>query len=153
MSLKPFWSLWTLLTLVATLLVPCAVLSQTETARISGFVTDASGAVVVGADVVLSNIDQGTSTTVVTNHAGIYILPSIRPGQYRISARKDGFKTVDVLGVVVNVQDRLEENFRLEPGSKTESITVSSGAPVVNTEDATVIKVVDLHFAANLPLY
>jgi hypothetical protein len=152
MPSKPFRSFSAVLTLAATLLVSCAVHSQTETARISGVVTDASGAVVVDADVVLTNIDQGTSTTVVTNHAGIYILPSVRPGQYRMSARKDGFKIVDVLGVVVNVQDRLEENFRLQPGSKTESITVTGGVPLVNTEDATVSTVVDRNFAENIPM-
>jgi hypothetical protein len=152
MSLKPFRVFATLLTLASTLLVSCAVLAQTESARISGVVTDPSGAVVVDAEIILTNVEQGTSSTVVTNHAGIYVLPSVRPGQYRMSARKDGFKTVDVLGVVVNVQDRLEENFRLQAGSRTESITVTGGAPLVNTEDATVSTVVDRHFADNLPL-
>jgi hypothetical protein len=108
--------------------------------------------VVEGVDVLLQNTEQGTSSTATTNHAGIYVLPSVRPGQYRISVRKDGFRTVDVLGVVVNVQDRLEENFRLQAGSVTESVTVTSGAPLLNTEDATVSTVVDRHFQENLPL-
>jgi len=142
----------TLLVFAATLLLPCATFAQTESARISGVVTDPSGAVVVDAEIVLTNVDQGTSATVVTNHAGIYVLPSVKPGQYRITARKPGFKTVDVLGVVVNVQDRLEENFRMQPGSVTESITVTGGAPLLNTEDATVSTVVDRNFADNLPL-
>ncbi len=142
----------TLLIFAATLLLPCATFAQTESARISGVVTDPSGAVVVDAEIVLTNVEQGTSTAVVTNHAGIYVLPSVRPGQYRMSARKPGFKTVDVLGVVVNVQDRLEENFRMQTGSVTESITVTGGAPLVNTEDATVSTVVDRNFAENIPM-
>lgn len=152
MLLKPFRVVATLVTFIATLLVSCVLLAQTESARISGVVTDPSGAVIVDADIVLTNVDQGTSTSAVTNHAGIYILPSVRPGQYRMSARKTGFKTVDVLGIVVNVQDRLEENFRMQAGSVTESITVTGGAPLVNSEDATVSTVVDRNFAENLPL-
>jgi hypothetical protein len=115
-------------------------------------VTDASGAVVEGVDVLLQNTEQGTSSTATTNHAGIYVLPSVRPGQYRISVRKDGFRTVDVLGLVVNVQDRIEENFRLQPGSVSESITVTGGAPLINREDASVSTVVDRNFAENLPM-
>lgn len=142
-----------LLTVIVMLCVPCVMLiAQTESARISGLVTDSSGAVVVGAEVQLQNTEQGTASTVTTNHAGIYILPTVRPGQYRISVRKEGFKTVDVLGVVVNVQDRLAENFRLQTGSVTESITVTGGAPLVNTEDATVSTVVDRNFAENIPM-
>jgi Carboxypeptidase regulatory-like domain/TonB-dependent Receptor Plug Domain len=153
MSLKPSRVFATLLTLVALLAIGSAYVSaQTESARISGVVTDASGAVVVEAEVMLTNVEQGTTATVITNHSGVYVLPSVKPGEYRMSARKAGFKTVDVLGVVVNVQDRLEENFRLQPGSVTESITVTGGAPLIDTEDATVSTVVDRHFQENLPL-
>jgi hypothetical protein len=142
-----------LLMLVAMLCVSGAMLlAQTESARISGLVTDASGAVVENADIMLQNIEQGTSSTVTTNHAGIFVLASVRPGQYRISVRKFGFRQVDVVGVIVNVQDRIEENFRLQPGSVSESITVTGGAPIINAEDATVSTVVDRNFAENLPM-
>lgn len=153
MFLKPsrvFAMLLTLASILANFSVN--VIAQTESARISGVVTDPSGAVVIEAEVILTNVEQGTSTTAITNRVGVYVLPGVRPGQYRMSARKTGFKTVDVLGVIVNVQDRLEENFHLQPGSVTESITVSGGAPLVNTEDATVSTVVDRHFQENLPL-
>jgi hypothetical protein len=142
-----------LLALFVVLCVSRAMLSaQTESARISGLVTDSSGAVIAGADIMLQNTEQGTTSAVTTNSAGIYVLPSVRPGQYRISVRKDGFRSVDVLGVVVNVQDRIEENVRLQPGSVSESVTVTGGAPLVNTQDASVSTVVDRNFAENLPL-
>lgn len=63
-----------------------------------------------------------------------------------------GFKVVNVTGIVVNVQDHLEQNFKLAVGSVSESITVESGAPLVDTESATVSTVVDRQFAENLPL-
>jgi hypothetical protein len=63
-----------------------------------------------------------------------------------------GFKVVNVTGLIVNVQDHIEQNFRLQVGSVAESVTVTAGAPLVNTTDATVSTVVDRQFAENLPL-
>jgi hypothetical protein len=141
-----------LLVLVMLCVSAVMLVAQTESAKISGLVTDSSGAVVAGADVLLQNTEQGTTSTVMTNNEGIYVLPSVRPGQYRISVKKDGFRSVDVLGMVVNVQDRIEENVRLQPGSVSESVTVTGGAPSVSTEDATVSTVVDRNFAENIPM-
>jgi hypothetical protein len=63
-----------------------------------------------------------------------------------------GFRTINVTGLTVNVQDHLEQNFKLVVGSVSESITVESGSPLVNTESATVSTVVDRQFAENLPM-
>jgi len=63
-----------------------------------------------------------------------------------------GFKVVNVTGLIVNVQDHIEQNFRVQVGSVAESVTVTAGAPLVNTTDATVSTVVDRQFAENLPL-
>jgi hypothetical protein len=63
-----------------------------------------------------------------------------------------GFRIVNVTGLVVNVQDHIEQNFRLQVGSVAESVTVTAGAPLVNTTDATVSTVVDRQFAENLPM-
>ena len=63
-----------------------------------------------------------------------------------------GFKVVNVTGLIVNVQDHIEQNFRLQVGSVAESVTVTAGAPLVNTTDATVSTVVDRQFAENLPM-
>src|SRR5439155_4875632 len=78
--------------------------------------------------------------------------PSVQPGQYQISIQKQGFKQVDLLGLIVNVQDHIEQNFRLEVGSVAESVTVEAGGLVMNTTDASVSTVVDRQFAENLPL-
>jgi hypothetical protein len=63
-----------------------------------------------------------------------------------------GFKVVNVTDVTINVQDHLEQNFTLVVGSVSESITVEGGAPLVDTESATVSTVVDRNFAENLPM-
>src|SRR5690348_11602740 len=86
-------------------------LSQTETATISGLVTDNTGAMVTGAEVKLHSMERGTTTTAPTNSAGIYIFASVHPGQYQVTVNKPGFKQVDLLGMIVNVQDHIEQNF------------------------------------------
>src|SRR6266849_10149875 len=110
-----------------------AVMGQTETATVSGLVTDRTAAAVSGAEVRLQSVERGTVTTTTTNNTGIYIFPSVQPGQYQISVAKQGFKQVDLLGLIVNVQDHIEQNFRLEIGSVAESVPVEAGAPLINT--------------------
>src|SRR5713226_168967 len=101
-----------------------AVMGQTETATVSGLVTDRTAAAVSGAEVRLQSVERGTITTTTTNNVGIYIFPSVHPGQYQISVQKQGFKQIDLLGLSVNVQDHIEQNFLREVGSMAESITV-----------------------------
>jgi len=63
-----------------------------------------------------------------------------------------GFRKVNVTGLTLNVQDHIEQNFRLQVGSVAESVTVEASAQQVNTTDATVSTVMDRQFAENLPL-
>lgn len=129
-----------------------ATWGQTENASIRGTVTDASGAVIAKATVRLIDIDRGSKNEVVSDPSGFYNFFSVRPGRYRMEVEKNGFKTLHLVGITANVQDRLEENFRLDIGAVSESVTVEGGAPVVDTLDATVSTVVDRNFAENLPM-
>src|SRR5260370_19641515 len=87
-----------------------------------------------------------------TNDAGIYVFASVHPGQYQVTVHKPGFKQVDLLGMIVNVQDHIEQNFRLQIGSVAESVTVNATDLRVNTTDATVSTVGYRQFAEDLPL-
>ncbi|HEY6252853.1 MAG TPA: TonB-dependent receptor [Candidatus Angelobacter sp.] len=127
-------------------------LPQTETATISGRVTDGSGAVVVDAEVQLQSIERGTVLQARSNGAGIYSLVSVQPGPYHVTVRKAGFKTVDFVGLIINVQDHIEKNFQLQLGSVSESITVNADDVHLNTTDASVSTIVDRNFAENLPM-
>jgi Carboxypeptidase regulatory-like domain/TonB dependent receptor len=129
-----------------------ATLGQTETATVSGLITDETGAVVPGAEVKLQSVDRGTIVTSTTNDAGIYVFVSVHPGQYQATVQKPGFKQVDLLGMIVNVQDHIEQNFRLQIGSVAESVTVNANDLRINTTDGSVSTVVDRQFAENLPL-
>src|SRR5215472_10923623 len=102
--------------LFSVLCLAYVALGQTETATVSGLITDEAGAVVPGAEVKLQSVERGTIATATTNDAGIYVFASVHPGQYQVTVRKAGFKQVDLLGMIVNVQDHIEQNFRLQIG-------------------------------------
>src|SRR5580700_2569619 len=100
--------------LLCLLFLVCAAVmtahAQTETATISGLITDDTGATVPGAEVKLQSVERGALESATTNNAGIYVFPSVQPGQYQIRVQKPGFKQVDFLGLIVNVQDHIEQN-------------------------------------------
>ena len=79
---------------VILLLTAVAAFAQTESARISGRVTDPTDAVVVGALCTITNIETNVSITTTTNEDGIYVIPDLRPATYRLTIQKDGFRTV-----------------------------------------------------------
>lgn len=126
--------------------------SQTETGSVYGSVTDPTGAVIPRATVRLIDLDRGIETKVATGDSGFYTLANVRPGHYQMEVEKSGFKLIRLTGITVNVQDNLEQNFKLVLGSASEAITVTARAAVVNRTDGTVSTVVDRTFADSIPL-
>ena len=139
--------LWLLFSLVANF-----TWAQSETATVSGQVVDPSGLNITGAQVKLVDIDRDTRTATATNSSGLYAFPSVRPGRYRMEFTVPGFKVVNVTGLVVNVQDHLEQNFKLAVGSVSESVSVEAGSQMIDTESAAVSTVVGHNFVENMPL-
>jgi len=130
--------------LLAVLSVFCPpLLSQTETATISGTITDQTDAVVAGTDVALTNVLTGITATTKSNDSGLYVFPNVRPSQYRITVEKPGFRQVVLTDLTVNVQDTLSRNFRLQNGVVGESVTLSGEITKVNTESSSVSTLVD----------
>jgi hypothetical protein len=137
--------------LVLILLVSAvAAFAQTESARIAGRVTDLSGAVIVGADCKITNIETNVSTTTTTNQDGIYVIPDLRPATYRLTIQKEGFRTVVQPRLRLYVQDAVDENFVLAIGPMSENVTVVSSE--LQTDSASVSTVVDDEFVQNMPL-
>jgi hypothetical protein len=126
--------------------------AQSPNGNINGQVSDPSTAAVVGAEVVAVNDATRVQYTTRTNSDGIYVLPNLPPGPYRVQISKIGFKTLIKPDIVLNVQDSLSLNFTLLVGAFHEVVTVRSGAPLVDTENASVSTVVDRQFAENLPM-
>lgn len=114
--------------------------------------TDSGAAVIGGATVELTSIERGTTSSVTTNEAGIYVFPSVPPGNYRMVARTPDFKQGEARNLPVEVGSRIEQNFQLELGSVEESLTVETVEPLVNTVSSTVSSVVQGAPIQNLPL-
>ena len=133
-------------------LAPTAVFAQSTNAAITGQVTDPTKAVLPQTKVAAINNNTNVRYEGQTNQSGMYLLPSLPPGEYRIEIDKTGFKSIIKPDVVLQVQDRLELNFEMAVGSASETVTVSGGAPLVNTQNAAVSTVIDRQFVESLPL-
>src|SRR5579859_6215205 len=126
--------------------------AQSPTGTISGIVTDPTGATIPSAEVIVVNDATRVQVSGKTNGEGIYVVPNLPPGNYRVQVSKIGFKTIIKQDIVVNVQDALAINFALPLGAMSEIVTIQGGAPLVNTESAAVSTVIDRQFVENLPL-
>ncbi len=135
-----------------TVLLTLPLAAQSPNGTINGLVLDPSNRVIAGADVLIVNDATGVKYSTQTNHEGIYVLPNISPGPYRLQVSKSGFKTLIKPDITLNVQDALSINFTLPIGALYETVTVEGGASLVNTESAAVSTVVDRQFAENLPM-
>jgi len=126
--------------------------AQSTNAAVGGQITDEQGRVVPSATVVLTNLNTGIPYQAKTNGDGFYNAPNLPPGIYRANVTKDGFKSLVKGDIELHVQDVVSINFQLQVGSVTETVTVSAGAPLVNTTDGAVSTVIDHNFVENMPL-
>lgn len=110
-----------------------AIYGQDTRGNISGTVTDGQGAVIPGAAVTVTNVDNGTSTNLSTNGGGYYEAPFLLAGTYRLTVENAGFKKLVRTGVTVGIGDRLQVDLTLEVGGTAESVTVSAEAPLLDT--------------------
>jgi Carboxypeptidase regulatory-like domain len=137
------------------LLILCAatcVLSQSTDATISGVVVDPAGKVIQDATIEILNEATGVHYSSQTNGFGIYTVPILPPGEYRVQVSKVGFKTLIKPGIILNVQSALVINFTLPLGAASESVTVEAGTTTINTTDGSVSTVIDRKFVENIPL-
>lgn len=126
--------------------------AQTITGTIRGTVTDSSGAIVPNAVVVVTSTDKHIEVRRVTaNTSGEYVAPLLPVGNYEISVEANGFQRAVETGVVLNVGDRLTEDFKLKVGSKQETVTVNSDQLQVQLEDAQAESLISGEQVRNLP--
>ncbi|MGC1673382.1 MAG: TonB-dependent receptor [Candidatus Acidiferrales bacterium] len=125
---------------------------QSPNATINGLVLDPDDRAIAGAEIRIANDATGVQYTGKTNEEGIYVVTNLPPGPYRLQVSKLGFKTLIKPDIILNVQDTLAINFTLSVGAFSEIVTVTGGAPLLNTESAVVSTVVDRQFAENLPM-
>lgn len=122
------------------------------TAGLSGVVTDTSGAKIPAVRLTITEEDTGVVFTTETNAAGVYAVPSLNPGRYRVVVQKDGFKQVDVRDLVLSVQDVVTRDFTMQLGQASQTVQVDASTEILNTTDSAVSTLIDRQFVENLPL-
>ncbi|HYP05952.1 MAG TPA: carboxypeptidase-like regulatory domain-containing protein, partial [Bryobacteraceae bacterium] len=128
-------------------------LGQIGTSTITGRVTDTSGAVVPNVNVSIVSKSTNVSSTAVTNQEGIYRMPSLAPGEYRVSFEASGFKKSLVDTVELRSGDTLAVDAALQVGQLTESVQVEATAPLLETETSSTRTVMSGNVLYELPLY
>lgn len=137
---------------VVLMLSALQLLAQSPDGNINGLVSDSASAAVVGAEVVAVDDVTHVQYTTKTNTEGIYVLPNLPPGPYRLQVSKVGFKTIIKPEIVLDIQGALSINFTLPIGAAFEIVTVEGGASLINTTDASVSTVIDHTYVENMPL-
>ncbi len=126
---------------------------QATTGTFGGSVTDESGAVVPGAQVTVTNAETKATREIVTNDAGLYSFPFLPIGKYDVTVKAKGFSTFAQTGIDVTGGSPATLPVRLKIGQATEVLEVVSQSPVLQTDDAGNVSVVDDHKIHNLPVY
>lgn len=112
--------------------------SQANRATVTGTVTDSSGAAIVGVQVSAKNLGTSLVTSAQSNQDGIYSIPNLFPGTYSLQFKKDGFKSVSYPSVTLESTQVAEINVPLTVGDVVETVKVTSDAPVLDHETATI---------------
>ncbi len=148
------WVVLSLFLLTATLFTTGQLLAQAVYGTIAGRVTDESGAVLPGVEVVISNKDKGTSWTVVSDENGNYRKERLVPGSgYEVSATLSGFKTFVQQNLTVNVDAVVDVNPVLSVGEISEQVTVTGAPPLLKTEKTDVAVTFEEKEIEELPIF
>jgi Carboxypeptidase regulatory-like domain/TonB-dependent Receptor Plug Domain len=127
-------------------------LAQSERARIIGTVTDPQGAVVPGAQVIVTNVATGVETRSTTDQEGRYQAPELPIGTYKVKVERDGFKTTETSAYTLEINQVLKLDVRLPVGGRNEVVEVSGEAALVETVNPTLGASITAESIIGLPL-
>ena len=140
-----------LVALLATLLFSVSAIAQVDTAAVRGTVTDPSGAVVPNAKVTLTNDATSLSVAATSAADGTYTFGPVKIGPYTVNVEAAGFRKATT-HLTVHVQEQARADFQLMTGAASETIEVTSAAPQLQTQDASVGTVATSQQVNDLPL-
>lgn len=153
---RPAMTLWratlALTVLMALCLLPGSMNAQKTTATLFGNITDQSGAVIGQATVIMTNVDTNISATVTSNGSGEYRFDLVPVGTYSVTVSAKSFKKSVQSNIPLTVNEELRVDFTLSAGSAEETIIVTSEAPQLDLESATVEKTLESREVDNLPI-
>lgn len=126
--------------------------AQVVTATLTGTVTDSSGAMVPEAVVTATEMATGVSRSTTTSGEGVYTLPFLAPGTYRVEIQKAGFKIFAEANLTLDVSTVGRLNATLTPGSQTETVQVTAESALLQVESAEVAKNFETTSVTQLPI-
>ena len=138
--------------LVGTFAVPSTVYAQAVTGTLLGNVTDSSGAAVPGATVTATETQTNIARTAVSNETGHYLFSSLKNGTYTVEAELQGFRKLVRQNVRVDVNTTMRVDLTLELGQLTESVTVASETPLLQTDRTDTGRMIDSKMVSEIPL-
>jgi hypothetical protein len=141
-----------LLTLCVITLLIAPMYAQKTTGTLTGTVTDPSGAVVANAPVTVTDPATGATRTATTDNQGVYSVPELQPGTYKVSVKAANFKEAVVNAVDIHVASTSNVNVKLQLGKASEQIEVEANAIQVQTDSAVVGETIDGTQVKELPL-
>jgi len=146
------------------LVIACAVLmlvfsgqifaqAGIDVGNVTGTVKDQSGAVVQKAQCTLTNVDTGTSQKAISTSVGAYVFTNVPVGNYTLKVGATGFEEAVINGIVVHVGAVVTEDVGLHVGAANVSVTVTSAAPLLQAQEASLGTTIDSTAATELPLF
>jgi Carboxypeptidase regulatory-like domain len=134
------------------LLLCLPAFSQLNLGSIAGTVTDATGAVIAGARVTVTDVERNVSRTLTTDSAGQYSAPSLTPGSYTVRAEFKGFQALNRTGITVGVGQTVRVDLAMQPGSQIQTVTVTEAVPLVDVSNEVLSTTVEDTQLSELPI-
>ncbi len=146
-------------TMLLALFVPVLLLASARTAfgqldqgTITGVIEDPSSAAIPGASVTLTNVDLGQVLKATTDGAGVYVFSPVKIGSYTITVSAPNFQTTTQTNLRLSIQQRLSVDLILKPGAASETVTVTTEVPLMQTQESSVGQTVDTQTINSVPL-
>ena len=125
--------------------------AQSYLGGVRGSVQDSGGAVLVNAKVTLVNQEKQTSRATVTSAQGEYVFSQVDPATYMLVVESPGFKKTEKKGIIIDTQQQLTVDLKLEVGDVTSSVQVTEEVPLIETSNASNGQVLDSQKMTDLP--
>ena len=139
---------------IFSLMLVCSAIAwaQSDRGSITGTVTDSTGGIVPDAAVTATNTATNVVARTVTNDTGVYAIPALLPGMYKLRVEKNGFKAAEQAQVVLAASSTVRVDVGLQVGEVSESVEVSSSLAQLQTESAKITTSVSNKMVDELPL-
>ena len=143
--------IWVGLALAFLVSTVATVRAQIRSGTITGLVTDPKGAVIVGAEVTVTNADTHVTNTTTTTQTGLYTVPYLATGTYSVSVSKPGFAKETINGISLNPSQIARADATLQVGATSSVVQVQASAEQLQTESSTISQSIDPIVVASIP--